>query len=113
MRGSENLLPLADALAGVVREAGGLARAASGSPVKTWVKEHNSPVSEVDIAVNQLLKERLARLSPKQVGCRRKAKMGQRDLQRRGSGSSTRSTGHVPSSLVVRIGRFRSHWWKG
>ena len=64
MRGSENLLPLANALAGVVREAGGLARAASGSPVKTWVKEHNSPVSEVDIAVNQLLKERLAAIAP-------------------------------------------------
>ncbi len=64
MRGSGNLLPLANALAGVVREAGGLARAASGSPVKTWVKEHNSPVSEVDIAVNQLLKERLAAIVP-------------------------------------------------
>src|SRR5712672_395910 len=64
MQRSENLLPLADALAGVVREAGGLARAASGSPVKTWVKEHNSPVSEVDIAVNQLLKERLAAIAP-------------------------------------------------
>src|SRR5262249_28535658 len=64
MRGSENLLPLANALAGVVREAGALARAASGSPVKTWVKDHNSPVSEVDIAVNQLLKERLATIVP-------------------------------------------------
>ena len=64
MRGSENLSPLANALAGVVCEAGGLARAASGSPVKTWVKEHNSPVSEVDIAVNQLLKERLATIVP-------------------------------------------------
>src|SRR5258708_9342591 len=64
MQRSENLLPLADALAGVVREAGGLARAASGRPVKTWVKEHNSPVSEVDIAVNQLLKERLAAIVP-------------------------------------------------
>src|SRR5258705_1765684 len=64
MRGSENLLPLANALAGVVREAGGLARAASGSPGKTWGKEHNSPVSEADIAVNQLLKERLATIVP-------------------------------------------------
>ena len=64
MRGSENLLPLANALARVVREAGELARAASGKPVKTWVKEHNSPVSEVDIAVNQLLKERLATIVP-------------------------------------------------
>jgi myo-inositol-1(or 4)-monophosphatase len=64
MRSSENMLPLANALAGVVREAGAVARAASGSPVKTWVKEHDSPVSEVDIAVNQLLKERLAAIVP-------------------------------------------------
>jgi myo-inositol-1(or 4)-monophosphatase len=64
MGGAKNLLPLANALACVVREAGGLARAASGSPLKTWVKEHNSPVSEVDIAVNQLLKERLATIVP-------------------------------------------------
>src|SRR5262245_3067099 len=64
MRGSDRLLPLANALAGVVREAGALARTASGSPIKTWVNEHNSPVSEVDIAVNQLLKERLADLVP-------------------------------------------------
>ena len=64
MRRTENLLPLANALARVVREAGAVARAASGNPVKTWVKEHNSPVSEVDIAVNQLLKERLAAIVP-------------------------------------------------
>jgi myo-inositol-1(or 4)-monophosphatase len=62
--GNDNLLPLAKALASVVREAGALARAALGNPIKTWVKEHNSPVSEVDIAVNQLLKERLAALVP-------------------------------------------------
>src|SRR6266852_9432761 len=64
MRRTENLLPLANALARVVREAGAVARAASGNPVKTWVKEHNSPVSEVDIAVNQLLQERLAAIVP-------------------------------------------------
>ena len=63
-RGNENLLPLVKALASVVREAGAFARAASANPIKTWVKEHNSPVSEVDIAVNQLLKERLAALVP-------------------------------------------------
>src|SRR5258707_2253028 len=64
MRRTENLLALANALAGVVREAGAVARSASGKAVKAWVKEHNSPVSEVDIAVNQLLKERLAALVP-------------------------------------------------
>src|SRR5262249_21895977 len=47
-----------------MRKAGAVARAAFGSPVKTWVKEQNSPVSEVDIAVNQLLKERLTAIAP-------------------------------------------------
>jgi myo-inositol-1(or 4)-monophosphatase len=55
---------LANALATAVREAGALAREAFGKPIKTWVKEHNSPVSEVDIAVNVLLKERLTAIAP-------------------------------------------------
>jgi myo-inositol-1(or 4)-monophosphatase len=48
----------------VVREAGALARAAFGKPMRTWAKEHNSPVSEVDIAVNDLLRDRLRALAP-------------------------------------------------
>jgi myo-inositol-1(or 4)-monophosphatase len=59
-----DLSALAEAIALIVREAGAVARAASGNPIKTWVKEHNSPVSEVDIAVNHLLKERLAAIVP-------------------------------------------------
>ncbi len=55
---------LADALEAVVREAGALARAAFGKPIRSWAKEHNSPVSEVDIAVNDLLRERLSVLAP-------------------------------------------------
>ena len=58
------LSPLADALEGVVREAGVLARKAFGTRVRTWVKEQNSPVSEVDIAVNRLLRERLNAIVP-------------------------------------------------
>jgi myo-inositol-1(or 4)-monophosphatase len=61
---SNDRLPLADALEGVVREAGGLARRAFGTRVRTWVKEHDSPVSEIDIAVNEFLQERLPRLAP-------------------------------------------------
>jgi myo-inositol-1(or 4)-monophosphatase len=61
---NKKLLPLADALERVVREAGVLARGAFGTRVKTWVKEQNSPVSEIDIAVNHLLKDRLAALVP-------------------------------------------------
>lgn len=61
---NEKLLTLADALEGVVREAGALAHKAFGTRVRTWVKEHNSPVSEIDIAVNHLLKERLTAIAP-------------------------------------------------
>jgi myo-inositol-1(or 4)-monophosphatase len=61
---TSNLPALTNELARVVREAGATARAAFGNPVKTWVKEHNSPVSEVDIAINQLLHERLAVIAP-------------------------------------------------
>jgi myo-inositol-1(or 4)-monophosphatase len=64
METNEKLLPLADALEDVVREAGALAHRAFGTRVRTWVKEHNSPVSEIDIAVNHLLKERLASIVP-------------------------------------------------
>ena len=52
--------PLADA----VRSAGALALEASRKPLKTWTKEHDSPVSEVDIAVDALLKERLTAIMP-------------------------------------------------
>ena len=55
---------LARKLATVVREAGVLAREAFGKPMKTWVKQHNSPVSEVDIAVNVLLQQRLTAIAP-------------------------------------------------
>lgn len=61
---NEKLLPLADALEGVVREAGALAHKAFGTRVRIWVKEHDSPVSEIDVAVNNLLKERLAAIAP-------------------------------------------------
>jgi len=59
--GSEprNLAAVAQRLAGAVRSAGTLALEASRKPVKSWVKAQNSPVSEVDIAVDALLKARL------------------------------------------------------
>jgi len=64
MEMNEKLLPLADALERVMREAGALACGAFGTRIRTWVKEHNSPVSEIDIAVDRLLKKRLAELAP-------------------------------------------------
>ena len=54
--GASDLPGLANALASVVREAGAIAVAAIGKPIKTWVKEHNSPVTEADIAINLMLR---------------------------------------------------------
>ena len=48
-----------------MREAGELARVTARGPFKRWTKgEDNSPVSEGDIAVNDLLRERLSELAP-------------------------------------------------
>jgi len=56
---------LRDALEAVMREAGELARHTSRGDFKRWTKGHdNSPVSDADIAVNDLLKERLTALAP-------------------------------------------------
>jgi myo-inositol-1(or 4)-monophosphatase len=49
----------------VMREAGELARVTSRGPFKRWTKgDDNSPVSEGDIAVNNLLRTRLTALAP-------------------------------------------------
>jgi myo-inositol-1(or 4)-monophosphatase len=49
----------------VMREAGDLARATARGPFKRWTKgDDNSPVSEGDIAVNNLLRIRLGELVP-------------------------------------------------
>ena len=63
MPGSERI-SLAD-LATVMREAGELARVTARGPFKRWSKGHdNSPVSDGDIAVNNLLQARLTQLAP-------------------------------------------------
>lgn len=46
-------------LVDAVREAGELALGKFRAPLKSWNKDNNSPVSEVDIAVNEFLQERL------------------------------------------------------
>jgi myo-inositol-1(or 4)-monophosphatase len=46
-------------LAITIRDAGALALKKFGQPLKSWIKGHDSPVTEVDIAVNDLLLERL------------------------------------------------------
>jgi myo-inositol-1(or 4)-monophosphatase len=55
---------LALRLAAAVREAGALALAMFGTPVKTWTKGQGSPVSAADIAVDDLLRTRLAAATP-------------------------------------------------
>jgi myo-inositol-1(or 4)-monophosphatase len=50
---------IAARLAETVREAGALALQKFRSPFKSWNKGNASPVSEVDIAVDELLRERL------------------------------------------------------
>jgi myo-inositol-1(or 4)-monophosphatase len=47
-----------------VREAGAVALAKFGTPFKSWTKEADSPVSEVDIEVDGLLRERLRAYDP-------------------------------------------------
>ena len=49
-------------LAAVIRDAGALALKTFGGPLKSWIKGHDSPVTEADIAVNDLLLERLPSL---------------------------------------------------
>jgi myo-inositol-1(or 4)-monophosphatase len=47
-----------------VREAGALALSMFGTPIKNWIKGASSPVSEADIAVDKLLRERLNDAAP-------------------------------------------------
>jgi myo-inositol-1(or 4)-monophosphatase len=57
--------PLRDRLEAVMREAGELALATGRLAYKHWTKGHDrSPVSDADIAVNDLLRTRLAALAP-------------------------------------------------
>jgi myo-inositol-1(or 4)-monophosphatase len=56
--------PLAEELEAAVRKAGALALSLFRTPVKTWSKGRNSPVSEADMAVDALLKQRLTDARP-------------------------------------------------
>ena len=56
----DDLAQISARLEAAVREAGALARAMFGAPLKNWTKgPTSSPVSEADIAVDDLLRERL------------------------------------------------------
>jgi myo-inositol-1(or 4)-monophosphatase len=57
--------PLRNALESAMREAGDIARVTSQRKFERWTKgKDRSPVSEADIAVNDFLRERLAKLLP-------------------------------------------------
>src|SRR6202049_2631434 len=51
-------------LADTVREAGALALSLFRTDLKNWTKGASSPVSEADIAVNDLLENRLRSVTP-------------------------------------------------
>jgi myo-inositol-1(or 4)-monophosphatase len=53
-----------DALCGIARDAGKLALGRFKTSFDTWEKSPGNPVSEVDLAVDQFLKERLSALDP-------------------------------------------------
>jgi len=53
-----------DLLASAVREAGAVALRKFRTPLKTWTKGESSPVTEVDIEVDELLRHRLTAHSP-------------------------------------------------
>ena len=54
-----------EGLAAAVREAGQLALSMFGKPIKTWTKGPSlSPVTEADIAADNLLRERLTAIAP-------------------------------------------------
>jgi myo-inositol-1(or 4)-monophosphatase len=61
LRASETIdrAALTQALAATVREAGALALKSFKNAVRSWMKEGDSPVSEADLAVDALLRERL------------------------------------------------------
>lgn len=46
-------------LADVLREAGDIALRTFRGPIKSWIKGHDSPVSEADMAIDALLRDRL------------------------------------------------------
>jgi myo-inositol-1(or 4)-monophosphatase len=61
---SENTRALLPQLEAAVRQAGALALGTFRAPLKTWTKGKGSPVSEADIAVDALLRQRLTEAEP-------------------------------------------------
>jgi myo-inositol-1(or 4)-monophosphatase len=58
---ASDLLPRLEA---VLREAGGIASGYFKRPLRQWTKDDHSPVTEADIAIDTMLRERLTALDP-------------------------------------------------
>ena len=98
-------------LEAVMREAGELARATARGPFKRWTKgDDNSPVSEGDIAVNDLLRARLGALVPGAGWLSEETEDAARPHACRWPGWSIRSTAPAPISPAAPTGPFRSRW---
>ena len=87
----ENFARDAALLTETVREAGALALSLFRTELKNWIKGASSPVSEADIAVNELIAGRLRSATPNTAGCPRKAPTTTR-LGKTWCGLSIRST---------------------
>jgi 3'-phosphoadenosine 5'-phosphosulfate (PAPS) 3'-phosphatase len=93
-----------------VREAGALALSLFRTDLRNWTKGASSPVSEADIAVNELISGRLRPATPHMVGCRKRVSTTNNVSTSSVSGSSIRSTAPAVISPVARIGASASHW---
>jgi len=62
--GEIDLVAISMELVDAVRAAGALALSKFRSPFKSWNKAASSPVSEVDVAIDEMLRERLCRPHP-------------------------------------------------
>ena len=96
-------------LVDTVREAGLLALAMRRTQLRTWTKGVSSPVSEADIAVNDLIEASCARLRIT-AGCPRKAPTIFRGSASRGCGSSIRSTARAAISPAMTNGASALLW---
>ena len=87
-----------DRLAVAVREAGALALLTFRGEIKSWTKGASSPVSEADLAVDALLRERLS------AHPRRRLAVG-RDRGRSGAVAAPRRVGGRPHRRHARLSR--------
>jgi myo-inositol-1(or 4)-monophosphatase len=91
---------IAAALAQAVRDAGDLALTTFNSALKHWTKGKDSPVSEADIAIDHLLRERLLKIAPDAGWLSEESDDGWLIL----------SMARVPTSQGLWTGPYRQHW---